>query len=105
MGRHRVVGGGEQDHYTQLLTRVRGEYAAQLTTGELLTARHGRHVISSTAAQLVLASVAPRSALPHWGVTGAAAALGELGGQGDPRLGSSLTAQSRLSRSAYTGAL
>jgi hypothetical protein len=51
-GRGRVVTQSPQDRYAVLLAKARGEYITQVVLSETLTARHGRHVVSSTLALL-----------------------------------------------------
>jgi hypothetical protein len=53
VGRGRVLTSNPTDPYASLLARARGEFVAQSTLGELLTAKHGRHVASSTLALLL----------------------------------------------------
>ena len=51
-GRGRVITQSPQDRYAGLLAKARGEYVTQVLLSETLTARHGRHVVSSTLALL-----------------------------------------------------
>jgi len=104
-GRGRVMGAHAQDRYTLLLARARGDYVSQLTLNELLTAKHGRHVVSAALALLLPTLVGEPGALPRWVQTGAASALSGQASAGDARLLQGLTADSALPRGARAQAL
>jgi hypothetical protein len=104
-GRGRTVGAHAQDRYAALLARARGDYLTQLSLSELLTARHGRHVVSSTLALLLPTLVADAADTPTWATGGAASALLSQLGAGDARLLAGVTGTTALPRSVLTRTL
>lgn len=104
-GRGRTIGGHAQDRYTALLARARGDYLTQLSLGELLTARHGRHVVSSTLALLIPTLVADTADTPTWVTAGAASALLSQLGAGDARLLAGTAGAATLDRSSHARVL
>ncbi len=99
------MGGHAQDRYTLLLARARGDYVSQLTLNELLTAKHGRHVVSATLALLLPSLIGEPGALPQWAQTGAMSALSGQASGGDARLLQGLTTDVTFQRSAQAHAL
>jgi hypothetical protein len=112
IGRGRIAHHHQQDRYSALLARARGEYLAQVTLNEVLTARHGRHVISSTLALLTPSFALEAVEAPTWAATSTAAGLLGFSGSGDVRLLSGVptphslhhSTQSRLLWQRYSAA-
>lgn len=104
-GRGRVIGGHAQDRYSALLARARGDYVSQLTLNELLTAKHGRHVVSGTLSLLLPVLAGTVETLPQWVQLGAASALSGQTAGGDARLLQGLVADTALTRSVQAQAL
>ena len=96
MGRGRVVAQAPQDRYSVLLAKARGEYITQVVLNETLTARHGRHVVSSTLALLTPSLVLGAMEVPTWAAASSRASLLGSVGQAEMRLLSGLPALSSM---------
>lgn len=66
MGHGKIAQGHGQDRYAVLLAKVRRDYLSQATLSTRLTAKHGRHVVSSTLAMLIPSLSTNQSEVPEW---------------------------------------
>lgn len=101
LGHGRTLTNSPQDRYAALLARARGEYLSQLSLNDVLTARHGRHVVSSTLALLTPSLLVDGGAAPRWVSASSTDALLGLVGSGDARLLSGSTSSTMLHTSAF----
>ena len=65
IGRGRTAIGHGQDRYALLLSKVRRDYLSQASLSTKLTAKHGRHVVSSTLASLLPSLVTNQTEAPQ----------------------------------------